>query len=86
MAQFDFEQYNAVMKNAGGGLKLLIIEQLLEDVEKTCRRFNNPLKKEVSDLLDEVTTLRGKWKKQAEENQRTTSTITVNAKEGSVIS
>jgi len=70
MAQFDFEQYNEVMKEAGGGLKLMLVEQLLEDVEKTCRRFNNPLKTEVSNLLDEVTQLRANWKKQAETAQK----------------
>lgn len=86
MANFNFDEYNAVMKNAGGGLKLLLIEQLLEDVEKTCRRFNNPLKKDVSDLLDEVTQLRGAWKKQALTQERTTSAMVVNAAEGIVIS
>lgn len=71
MAQFNFEQYNAVMKEAGSGLKLMLVEQLLEDVNKTCRRFNNPLKKEVADLLDEVSSLRIQWKKQAEAATKT---------------
>lgn len=79
MAQntFDFQAYNAVMKAAGGGLKLMLIEQLLEDVEKTCRRFDNPLKHEVSNILDEVTTLRKAWKKQAETSQKI-STVAAN--------
>lgn len=69
--QFNFTEYNNVMRGAGAGLKLLIIEQLLEDVSKTCRRFDNPLKKEVNDLLDEVTDLRKQWKSIAEKRERT---------------
>ena len=86
MAQFDFEAYNAVMKQAGGGLKLMLVEQLLEDIEKTCRSFNNPLKHEVSNLLDETTTLRGAWKKQADARSKSTEEIVVNQKEGIAIS
>jgi hypothetical protein len=67
---FDFKQYNDVMKAAGAGLKLMLIEQLLEDVEKTTRRFNNPLKEDVSDILDEVYALRAAWKKQAETREK----------------
>lgn len=70
MAQFDFKAYNEVMKQAGGGLKLMLVEQLLEDVEKTCRRFNNPLKTNVSQLLDEVSSLRTTWKANAEKAER----------------
>jgi len=68
--QFNFEMYNTVMKNAGGGLKLMLVEQLLEDIEKTCRRFNNPLKHEVSSIVDEVSNLRIQWKTQAEKAQK----------------
>ena len=68
--QFNFNQYNEVMKGAGAGLKLMIIEQLLEDVEKTCRRFNNPLKTDVTNLLDEIYTLREQWKRNAEKAER----------------
>lgn len=70
--KFDFNAYNGVMHGAGAGLKLMLTEQLLEDVLKTCRRFNNPLKKEISDLLDEVSSIRVDWKKQAELSQRQT--------------
>ena len=68
--QFNFTEYNNVMRGAGAGLKLLIIEQLLEDISKTCRRFDNPLKREVNDLLDEVTDLRKQWKAIAEKRER----------------
>lgn len=73
MENFDFEQYNAVMKQAGSGLKLMLVEQLLEDVSKTCRRFNNPLKNEVNNLLDEISSLRVQWKKQAETATKTSA-------------
>lgn len=68
---FNFQEYNNVMRNAGAGLKLMLIEQLLEDVSKTCRRFDNPLKKEVNDLLDEVTDIRKQWRLIAEKRERT---------------
>lgn len=68
--QFNFTEYNNVMRGAGAGLKLLIIEQLLEDVSKTCRRFDNPLKHEVNNLLDEITDLRKQWKAIAEKRER----------------
>lgn len=67
---FNFDSYNVVMKGAGAGLKLMLVEQLLEDISKTCRRFDNPLKKEVNDILDEVSSLRTQWKKQAEQSQK----------------
>ena len=70
MANFDFKAYNEVIKGSGAGLKLMLIEQLLEDVEKTCRRFNNPLKNDVSEILDEVYNLRDQWKKNAEKATR----------------
>lgn len=67
---FDFNAYNALVRSAGAGLKITLIEQMLEDIEKTCRRFNNPLKGEVSDMLDEITTFKASWKKQAENSQK----------------
>lgn len=78
---FDFEEYNKVMDGAGAGLKLFIIEQLLEDVEKTCRRFKNPLRKEVGNLYDEVCALRHEWKSLAEKREKSTSPIGEGANE-----
>jgi hypothetical protein len=69
--QFNFVEYNKAMTGAGAGLKLFLVEQLLEDISKTCRRFDNPLKREVNDLLDEVTQLRKQWKAIAEKRERT---------------
>ncbi len=57
-SQFDFKQYNDLMKTANSGLRLFLALRLLEDVESTMRRFNSPLKREMSDIVDEVADLR----------------------------
>jgi hypothetical protein len=57
-SQFDFKQYNELMKTANSGLRLFLALRLLEDVESTMRRFNSPLKREMSDIVDEVADLR----------------------------
>jgi hypothetical protein len=67
---FDFSIYNAVMKSAGAGLKLFLVEQLLEDINKTCAYYKNPLEGEVADLLLETSQLRATWKLNAEKRER----------------
>jgi hypothetical protein len=67
---FDFSIYNAVMKSAGAGLKLFLVEQLLEDINKTCVYYKNPLEGEVADLLLETSQLRATWKLNAEKRER----------------
>ena len=69
--QFDFDEYNKATKAAGAGLKLFLAIQMLEDVEKSARRFKNPLRSELSDTIDELNDLRSKWKKIAETAQKT---------------
>jgi hypothetical protein len=40
---FDFKAYNALMANANSGLKIVLAERLLLDVQSTFIRFENPL-------------------------------------------
>jgi hypothetical protein len=39
-----------------------LVEQLLEDINKTCVYYKNPLEGEVADLLLETSQLRATWK------------------------
>jgi len=55
---FDFDSYNAAMKNANSGLRLYLAIQSLQEVETVFRRFNSPFAKEMIDLVDELSSLR----------------------------
>ena len=55
---FDFDSYNATMKNANSGLRLYLAIQSLQEVETVFRRFNSPFAKEMIDLVDELSSLR----------------------------
>lgn len=61
-ANFDFVIYDALMKNAGAGLKLILAKQLLESVTETAEHFNHPLKKDLRDATTDVEGLRAMWK------------------------
>lgn len=71
---FDFDAYNAVMKGANAGLKLFLVEQMLNDIGSTAARYRNPLYRELLDKADEVTSLRKQWKEIAAKSQRQTQT------------
>ena len=55
---FDFDSYNATMKNANSGLRLYLAIQSLQEVETVFRRYNSPFAKEMIDLVDELSSLR----------------------------
>ena len=57
-ANFDFKQYNELMKSANSGLRLFLALQNLEEVERVMRRFRSPLAKELVDIVDELADLR----------------------------
>lgn len=57
-SSFDFDSYNAAMKNANSGLRLYLAIQSLQEVETVFRRFNSPFAKEMIDLVDELNDLR----------------------------
>lgn len=74
MAQsnFDFKAYNDLLKAANSGLRLFLALRLLEDVEGTMRRFNSPLKREMSDIVDELADLRKRNQEYLAKRENTT--------------
>ena len=75
-SNFDFDAYNAVMKNANAGLKLFLVTQLFEDVMTTAVRYKSPLRSDIMNLHDELMDLRNRWKEVAEKSQRQTAVAT----------
>jgi hypothetical protein len=65
MADFDFDSFNKATKEAGAGLKLFLAEQLLSDALSVMTKFRNPLRKDLEDIVDELSSLRKESKKQA---------------------
>lgn len=59
---FDFKVYDALMQNAGPGLKLILVKQLLQDVTDSARHYDHPLAKDLQDALVEIEGLRSMWK------------------------
>lgn len=57
-SDFNFKEYNDLMKSANSGLRMYLALRMLEDVEATMRRFRSPLAKEMVDLVDELADLR----------------------------
>lgn len=68
--QFDFRVYDAIMKNAGAGLKIILAAQLLRDVSETASHFQHPLAKDLATKVVEVDALRAMWKVLAQVEQR----------------
>jgi hypothetical protein len=71
-SNFDFKQYNEVMKTANSGLRLFLAIRMLEEVETTMRRFRSPLAKEMVDIVDELNDLREKNKQYLAKRENTT--------------
>lgn len=69
-SQFNFDAYNAVMKDANAGLKLFLVTQLLGDVCSSAVRYRSPLVKELMDLADEANSVRESWKDIASKSDR----------------
>ena len=69
---FNFEAYNAVMKDANAGLKLFLVQQMLSDIATTAFRYRNPLAQQLIDLADETESLRTEWKAISAKSQRQT--------------
>jgi hypothetical protein len=73
---FNFDAYNAVMKDANAGLKLFLVTQLLGDVAASAVRYQSPIAKELVASLDEVSALREEWKAIAAKADRYTTAKT----------
>lgn len=69
---FDFEQFNALMKNANTGLRLYLAEQLLQDAQSVMVRFRSPLVRDITDIVDELHQLRDDNKKYLAKRNNTT--------------
>jgi len=82
--QFNFDAYNAVMKDANAGLKLFLVTQLLGDVCASAVRYRSPLAKELMDLADEASSVREQWKEIASKIDRQTPVSTPSAPRGDV--
>jgi hypothetical protein len=59
---FDFKAYNAILKDAGAGLKLALAEGLLKDALRTLENFNNPLADDAQMIFNDVKVFRVKYK------------------------
>jgi len=55
---FDFKAYNATLTNANAGLKLYLAESMLKDVMSAYTRWDNPLMKDVADIVTEIVSVR----------------------------
>ena len=71
--QFDFDDYNKLMKNANSGLKLYLAEQLLQDVQGVMVRFKSPLRNDITSIVDELAQLRVDNKKYLASRENSTS-------------
>lgn len=70
---FNFDSYNALMKDANSGLRLFLALQNLQEVERVMRRFKSPLAGDAVDIVDLVTTLRENNKAYLAKRANTTS-------------
>jgi len=73
---FNFEAYNAVMKDANAGLKLFLVQQMMSEIATTAFRYRNPLAQQLMDTADEVESMRKEWKAVAEKSQKQTQAKT----------
>lgn len=51
---FNFDQYNSMMKGVGTGLKLHLAVQLVKDVVSSLEYFDNPLESEVRPVYNDL--------------------------------
>jgi hypothetical protein len=67
---FNWDTYNAVMKDANSGLKLFLAEQMLLDVQEIMVRFKSPLRNDMTSIVDELAQLRADNKKYLASRER----------------
>lgn len=67
---FNWDTYNAVMKDANSGLKLFLAEQMLLDVQEIMVRFKSPLRNDIASIVDELAQLRADNKKYLASRER----------------
>jgi hypothetical protein len=67
--QFDFTQYNLVMKSASVGLKLHLAVQMVKEVYTSLDYFDNPLSEEIHPILTDLKAFHSMYKERAKAEQ-----------------
>jgi hypothetical protein len=66
---FNFDQYNTMMKGVGTGLKLHLAVQLVKDVVSSLEYFDNPLESEVRPVYNDLKAFHGLYKESSKAAQ-----------------
>lgn len=66
---FNFDQYNNMMKGVGTGLKLHLAVQLIKDVVGSLEYFDNPLESEVRPIYNELKSFHSLYKESSKKAQ-----------------
>ena len=66
---FNFDQYNNMMKGVGTGLKLHLAVQLVKDVVSSLEYFDNPLESEVRPVYNDLKAFHGLYKESSKAAQ-----------------
>ncbi len=66
---FNFDQYNSMMKGVGTGLKLHLAVQLVKDVVSSLEYFDNPLESEVRPVYNDLKAFHGLYKESSKKAQ-----------------
>jgi hypothetical protein len=66
---FNFDQYNAMMKGVGTGLKLHLAVQLVKDVVSSLEYFDNPLESEVRPVYNDLKAFHSMYKESSKAAQ-----------------
>ena len=67
---FDFKAFNAIVKEAGSGLKLHLALGLLKDVDYVMYRYDNPLGMDLKGVIIGLVEIKEKGKAQAAERAK----------------
>ena len=66
---FNFDQYNSMMKGVGTGLKLHLAVQLVKDVVSSLEYFDNPLESEVRPVYNDLKAFHSMYKESSKKAQ-----------------
>ena len=66
---FNFDQYNTMMKGVGTGLKLHLAVQLVKDVVSSLEYFDNPLESEVRPVYNDLKAFHSMYKESSKKAQ-----------------
>jgi hypothetical protein len=66
---FNFDQYNTMMKGVGTGLKLHLAVQMIKDVVSSLEYFDNPLESEVRPIYNDLKAFHSMYKESSKKAQ-----------------